>query len=194
MVTRDYSLDNFNRFLDYVIEKGLMKPETAKGRKRASNSILGILESDECTDLRQIDVDLVSHRFANLQGAGFKPASLKVYQSRLRSALSDFFRYIEDPIGFKSAASPRVTKGYEKGKTTNKNTSKTEGSHKSSGPVVEDADNTEAKAETHSSLVFPIPIRPGLIVKVSNIPDDLTQAEAEKLSAVIKALAMPNPE
>lgn len=193
MVTRDYSLDSFNKFLDHVIEKGLMKPETAKGRKRAANSILGILEPDECTDLREIDVDHVSHRFANLQGTEFKPASLKVYQSRLRSALSDFVRYVEDPIGFKSAVNTRATKASEKSKATAKNTAKTVGNYIDAAPTG-GTDNTDTKTETHSSLVFPIPIRPGLIVKVSNIPDDLTQAEAEKLSAVIKALAMANPE
>lgn len=193
MVTKDYSLDSFNKFLDYVIEKGLMKPETAKGRKRAANSILGILQPDECDDLREIDVDHVSHRFANLQGAEFKPASLKVYQSRLRSALADFFRYVEDPFSFKSSVTPRATKGADKSKDKEKKAIKTEAKGEATPPE-DSGEQGVGKTDTHSSLVFPIPIRPGLVVKISHIPDDLTQAEAEKISAVIKALAMASPE
>lgn len=39
--------------------------------------------------------------------------------------------------------------------------------------------------------VIPIQIRPDLKVRIWGIPHDLTQAEAEKLSAVILAMAKP---
>lgn len=188
MTEKNYSLDGLNRFADYVIEKGLMKPETAKARKRAANSILGILGPSEVEDLRSINVDHVSQRFANLQGIGFKPASLKVYKSRLKSVLADYFLYVEDPINFKSTVNTRMSTSSDKkpknGKTKEKTIANGDASH------VPSASNHHLEAEKHGSLVFPIPIRPGLIVKMLNIPDNLTKAEAEKISAVIRALAM----
>jgi len=185
---KNYSLDGLNKFVDYVIEKGLMKPETAKARKRAANSILGVLAPSEVEDLRTIDVDHISQRFANLQGTGFKPASLKVYQSRLKSVLADFFQYVEDPINFKPSVNTRSSGGGEKKAKTGKTKEKTitNSDPHSNSPAA----THHLEAEKHGNLVFPIPIRPGLIVKLSNIPDNLTQAEAEKISAVIKALAM----
>jgi len=189
MMSKDYSLDGLYRFLDYAIEKGLMKAETAKGRKRAAKAILSIFEPSEVADLRDIDVDDVSHRFAIKQGTDFKPASLKVYQSRLRSALIDFFAYVENPIEFRSSINTRDKTGSTK---SQKNTVKS--IRKTDSPSALPTEERYVEHEKHASLVFPIPIRPGLVVKVSNIPDNLTHAEAEKISAVIKALAMVNPE
>ncbi|HSH30234.1 MAG TPA: hypothetical protein VK971_10035 [Thiohalobacter sp.] len=194
MTTNDYSLENFNKFLDYVLDKGLMKPETAKGRKRAANTILGILEPEETQDLRSIDLDHVAHRFANLQGGSFKPASLKVYQTRTRSALTDFFQYVENPIGFKPSVAQRTRKSSGDGKKSDK---KQQGKPKNvtpQQPAPPNPNELHDKTDTHDKLVFPIPIRPGLIVKVSNIPADLTQTEAEKIAAVVTALAVVNPE
>lgn len=45
---------------------------------------------------------------------------------------------------------------------------------------------------SESHVVYPIPIRPGLIVRIANLPDDLTKAEAEKIAAVVMALAEGN--
>lgn len=37
--------------------------------------------------------------------------------------------------------------------------------------------------------VYPIPIRRDVTVRIFNLPADLTQAEADKIAAVVKALA-----
>lgn len=193
METKDYSIDAFNKFLDYVIDKGLMKPETAKSRKRAANAVLGILEPEDRADLRKIDLDHVSHRFANLQGSSFKPTSLKMYASRTNAALSDFIQYVEDPMGFKPSLSPRSRKSSENGKNEGKKVEKTTGNSQSGAGGGQSVHRNE-HTETHSHLVFPIPIREGVIVKVSNIPADLSATEAEKIAAVVKALAVVSTE
>jgi hypothetical protein len=38
--------------------------------------------------------------------------------------------------------------------------------------------------------VFPIPIRENVVVRIHNLPFDLTAAEAEKIANVVKAMAM----
>jgi hypothetical protein len=38
--------------------------------------------------------------------------------------------------------------------------------------------------------VFPIPIRPDVVVRIHGLPFDLSTAEAEKIANVVKAMAM----
>lgn len=45
----------------------------------------------------------------------------------------------------------------------------------------------------HDMVVFPIPIRPDVIVRV-HIPHDLTKKEAEQISRVVMALAVTTAE
>lgn len=42
--------------------------------------------------------------------------------------------------------------------------------------------------------ITPIEIRPGVFVRIVNIPHDLTKAEAEKIAAIILAYAAINKE
>jgi len=122
MSERNYSLTGLNQFLDYALEKGLMKKETAAGRKRAANQVLGILDDHELQDLRMVDLEASASRFAILQGSNFKPSSLQVYVSRTKSAAQDFISYVDDPINFKSSVNVRAnpTNGNSK-KTKKKN-------------------------------------------------------------------------
>lgn len=42
--------------------------------------------------------------------------------------------------------------------------------------------------------VYPIPIREDVTVRIFGLPADLTAGEANKIAAVVKALATPHPE
>lgn len=199
MNQRDYSLKGLNRFLDYAADKGLMKKETASGRKRATNQILGVLDDHELLDLREVDVESAASRFANLQGTNFKPSSLQVYVSRTRSAVQDFISYVDDPINFKSSVNKRTPSGNGGGKKNqkkHKDKSKDAPLSPPDRPHQSDGHAHGAPLQSHSharhpgTLVFPVPIRTDLIVSISNIPSDLTEQEAAKIAAVIKALAV----
>jgi hypothetical protein len=41
--------------------------------------------------------------------------------------------------------------------------------------------------------VIPIPLRHDLIVRVLGVPRDITEQEAEKIGAVVKAMVEPTP-
>lgn len=182
MTTKDYSLDGLNRFLGYVADKGLLKRNTAVSRKQAANKILSVLELNEKNDLREVDVQHAFERFVNLQGVDFKPESLQVYQSRLRSALSDFFAYVENPATFKPASLQRTSKVVSRGaKEEHRRSPK-----KSPG-------ETRGLEREHEEiqLIIPVPLREGLTVRIHNIPPDLTKQEAEKVAAIVTAYAMP---
>lgn len=189
-MNKDYSLDALNKFLEYTIDKGILKAETAKSRRVASNKILEKLGPEERADLRLVNLDVEADRFANRQGGDYLPASLQVYKSRARSALTDFFAYVDNPMTFKPAGASRAVAKANGG--TPKKASGGAGQAAPQNGVTAAPQLPVAPApsvETHDHLVFPIPIRPGLVVKLMHIPADLSTGEAEKIAQVVRALA-----
>lgn len=184
MTNKDYSLDAFNRFFDHASEKGLIKRNTAISRKAATNKILAVLDKSDLLDLRSLDLDLTFERFQNLQGMQYKPDSLQVYMSRARTAVSDFISYVDNPASFKSSTAQRVSSKTKNG-----------GNSESKGKVVKKhIDTVHEDLEHHDvkNIVVPVPLRENLTVKISNLPADLTQSEADRLAAIVKAYAVPS--
>jgi hypothetical protein len=173
-------------FLEYLAQKGLMAPATARARKAAVNTVLGILDNHEAQDVTSINLDDVMNRFANLQGKEYNPASLRTYKSRVRSALDDFASYVENPLAFKPSLQSRDRKP---------NPVKT-----SSSAVGNVSDDTVADVSRPSvpviagpmaSSILPIPIRAELTIYIQGLPYDLTPTEAKKIASVIQAMATP---
>src|SRR5690606_30286962 len=81
MTEKNYSLQALNEFFDYLANKHLLNKNTVQSRRGAANKILGVLDENEASDLRQLDVELVFQRFANKAGKDYKPDSLMVYRS-----------------------------------------------------------------------------------------------------------------
>ncbi|MGP8258490.1 MAG: hypothetical protein ACLQM6_00885 [Acidobacteriaceae bacterium] len=173
-------------FLEYLAQKGLMAPATARARKAAVNTILGILDGPEAQDVTSINLDDVMNRFANLQGKEYNPASLRTYKSRVRSALDDFASYVENPLAFKPSLQSRERKP---------NPVKTSSS--AAGDVSDDtvADVSRPSvpviAGPMASSILPIPIRADLTIYIQGLPYDLTPTEAKKIASVIQAMATP---
>jgi len=168
-------------FLDYVGEKGLLKRGTVAARKAAVNTILDILSEDEASDLRDLDLDEVLRRFGNLKGTEFKPASLRMYRVRIANSLKDLKKYREDPIRFK----PNITL-----RTLRK---------KRSASIRETSQDRLYFTETpipdrETEIAFPVPIRPGRVVRIVGVPSDLSKSEARKIANVVLALAENSDE
>jgi len=190
-MSNGYSASEFIEFIDYLADKGLLKKATASARKAAASAFLDILDDDEKVDIRAIDLDSLAMRFANIQGSKFTPQSLTTYKSRYNSAYKDFISYRENPLGF----TPNISQRKKRGKSSSTSTS-------SSNPI-ETVSKKPAKMMpgfsapptvtpdlSGETIIFPIPIRKGVIVKVAGVPVDLTEAEAGKIADVIKALAI----
>lgn len=177
--TREAALE----FQEYLAQKGLMAPATARARKAALSKVLGILSDDEAEDVTRLDVDDLMRRFSNLQGKDYTPDSLMTYKSRVKSALSDFDAYLENPLSFRPslAQRDRKPKPERSVKPAAKARVETPLEHQSSSKVV-----SPSFAE---SSILPIPLRADLTVRIQGIPFDLTRAEAQKISNVILALA-----
>jgi hypothetical protein len=178
-----YSRQALLDFLDYLGNKGLVKTATVASRKAAVNTLLSILSDEEAADLSNLDVDSLIQRFSNLKGADFKPESLRVYKSRLSSALEDFASWKRNPVAFK----PQVATRDRSTRSQARERPAQAAPETKTGTA--DALITESFTSKIEEIVFPIPIRRGVIVKVAGIPADLTPEEATKIGNVILALS-----
>lgn len=177
------SLHALLEFLDWMGKKGVMPKNTVAGRKAATGKVLGVLEPEKLTDVTTVDVDEAMNRFFNLEGKGYTTQSLNVYRSRTNASINDFKAYLADPLSFRPNTNkiPKTSEGNGK--------KKTKAIHK---PPVSEVEIPSVASTTYSTAtnVLPIPIRPDLVVRIQGLPFDLTALEAEKIAAVVKAMAM----
>ena len=177
-MANSYSADDLLEFLDHAGDKGLMPAATAQALAVATRNVMGILAEDEKADLSQLDLEAVLKRFTNKRARDFNPTSLKEYGRRVRRAVELFLNWREDPANF--TIKTRTTSALRK---------------KDRGPGNGEPMSREAPAEqvpdeiagTYRSA---LPIRPGLVVTLVNIPYDLTNAEAERIAGFVRMLAL----
>lgn len=182
----DKSVKALLEFLDWTAEKGLMSKNAVKGRRGAVSNIFGVLDPEEKEDVSQIDLEYAMTRFINLEGKKYNPSSLNVYKSRVNAAVNDFLSWVNDPMSFK----PQSSRG-DKKNTSKAKVKKQEGTKKTD--VVETKVSVSPLTPTarpDSASVFPIPIRENLVVRIHGLPFDLSTIEAEKIAAVVRAMAM----
>ena len=127
-----------------------------------------------------LDLDEVMVRFHNLQGQNYSPGSIQTYQSRVKSSLEDFRSYIENPLGFKPSLTGKEKKS--KSPKSEKDVQANNAASKDEKPPHSSSQDTGIP----NSSILPIPLRADLVVRIQGLPFDLTQAEANKLAAVIK--------
>lgn len=176
----------FLSFLDFLSDKGLLTKATAQSRKAAANKVFAILDADEAQDVTAIDLDELMYRFSNLEGQKYKPQSLQVYKSRIRSSLDDFISYKDNPLAFRPALQSRA-KGLKKSNSVASTLSQAVKGKDASG---EEQSTFPTPIQTRpSDEILPIPLRQGLTVKIAHLPFDLTPAEAKKIANIILAHA-----
>jgi hypothetical protein len=166
-------------FLDYLATKGLMNNVTASGRKAAVKAFFGVLDDTETADVTALDLDEVAMRFLNKRGAALKPDSVKVYKSRVASAIADFKKYRADPLNFKVGVTPKPS--------TKVNKAPAQSTERLAAP--QSQQQPISAFVSPSEMVFPVPIRANVIVKIVGLPSDLTKPEAARIANVINALA-----
>ncbi|MEH6700730.1 hypothetical protein [Parasphingorhabdus sp.] len=178
-------LNAFLDFMDYLSDKGLMAKNTAQARKAAANKVLGVLSSEETSDVTTIDLDDAIQRFSNLQGQKYTPQSLVTYKSRVRSALDDFEAYLMNPLGFRPSINTRERKSKKQQTGLDKSASQNNQTANETPPQID-----KPSTGPLSNSIIPIAIRSDLTVFVQGLPFDLSESEANRIANVIKAMAM----
>lgn len=173
-----YSLDDLLEFLDHAGDRGLMPAATAQALAVAARNVLGVLGDPEKKDLSRQDLDAVIKRFNNKRAKDFTPSSLREYARRLRRAVELFLAWRDDPANFtvktRATASARKKEGRGRGPQQLDN----------------DAESSDQPPPQPGTYHSAIPVRPGVVVTLENVPYDLTKAEAERLAGFVRMLAI----
>lgn len=178
-----YSFEALLDFLNHASQRGLMPAATATALTIATRNVLGLIDDQEKNDLRVVDLDRVIKQFNSKRAKDFNPTSLKEYGQRTRRAVEGFLRWRDDPENF--SVKTRITKKQavlsKKQQTFKKKAVET------SNEVQASREELDSNRNTYDTA---FPIRPGLVVGITNIPYDLTKAEAERLAQFVKMLAL----
>lgn len=185
-----YSEAELLKFLDWLGEKGLVNPVTAKSRRIASAKVLSALDGHEKLDLREFDREQAFQRFMNKSSKDFTPGSLTTYKSRFYSALDDFLSWRANPAGFKPAGTQRARSKTMDASDQPSSKNKIRALKTFTTAPKESNTSDSGQGMEGQPLVFPIPIRDGVTVKIHNLPMDLSKTEADRICAVVKALAV----
>lgn len=180
-MANDYGVADLLEFLAHASQRGLMPAATAQALAVACRNVFGILGDDETADLRSLDLDAVVKRFTNKRAKEFNPTSLKEYSRRARRAVELYLQWRENPADF--SVKTRTTNASRKERP--KSAAQDNGSR---DPELEKPATVAATVQ-QGSYQSAFPVRPGHIVTISNVPQDLTTAEAERLTQFIKMLA-----
>lgn len=190
-MSNDYSADALLNFLDHASDKGLMPAATAQALAVACRNLIPMLGDGERADVRTADLDAVIKRFTNKRAHDFSPGSLRDYGNRLKRAVGLFVSWRDDPSSF--TVKTRATRGATKAKRTSAAPTKAVAHEGTGAPPA----TTTGSASAHhvppsqpGSYSTSFPVRAGFVVTLTNVPNDLTAAEAERLAGFVKMLGV----
>ena len=178
---------NILRFIQYAIDKGLVKANTGTGWRSACVKILETVADDQ--DLAGLDVQREVLQFNNRHPGLLSPDSLAQYQGRVMLVLSEYAKWQQNPTTYKGVTSKTLGP---------RNGSKKPGD-KAPAPALPVVAEQQVQPKqphtlvaTETSLVLPFPLRPSFLAQIV-IPRDLTKDEATRLCTFIQALGQDAP-
>jgi hypothetical protein len=174
MSSEDYSKNGLFTYLRESAKSGLLNPAVAKSRNIAAQQLLDHITPEERINLRCLDVDVLCSRIHKLEESTIRVEALNLYNSRLKSALEDYFSWVDNPENFISNSSTGINK-----------ISQVQISQ-SEKKALEEITLSQTKVQTD---IIPVPIREDLTVFIKDLPLDLSPKEAAKIANVIKAYA-----
>lgn len=183
-MTNNYSLEDLLDFLDLTSSKGMMPAATSRALAVAARNVFGVLDEEEQKNIGALSLDTVIKRFNNKRAKDFSPASLKEYARRVQRAVELFEKWKEDPAGF--SVKTRATGTRRKSAKTTENATFDDATPTHLGA----AEVTRISPSRHGTYQSSFPVGPGRVVTVSNIPEDLSASEAEKLAQFVRMLAV----
>ncbi len=177
MANQDYSKDGLLHFLKEAAVSGLMNPAVARSRKTAAQQLLAHINPEERINLRQLDVDDLCSRIHKLDNTSIREEAMNLYNARLKSALSDYFVYLDNPSEYKEQGLGQIKAPASEPVRSKKEQKALE--------------SITLKQSTQPDDIIPIPLRKDLVVYLKGMPLDFSKAEAEKICRVIMAYAQP---
>jgi len=177
----DYSRAALARFIEFVVEKGLVHPATAQGWRVATSKVLEDVDSAEAEDVRRIDVDATFRAFLNRNPGRLSPASVGEYRRRVGRAIEEFVRWVEDPgsYAFRPAGRPPKVESRPRPPAV---------APAERGPRSE-LPRGSSPAGISAGISLEYPLRPDHSAQVV-VPRNLTVEEARRMGAFLLTLAV----
>ena len=144
-----------------------------------------VLNAEDAEDLRRVDLDRLVNQFTNMRARDFNPSSLKEYDRRVKRAWELFSAWKSDPANF--APKTRTSAVKRAGKRVDRATPEKVGETALVNAPTSPTRSVDA-FEQDGAYTSAFPIRRGHVVTISNLPSDLTIAEAERLAEFVKLL------
>jgi hypothetical protein len=180
----DFSKEAFVKFLDYLIDKGLIKFQTVRGWRSATAKIMADLSEAEEADVRKVNLELAVHRVANRDSGLISPDSLHTYRKRVSLAIEEFVRWKNDPAGYK----PRGLNGQFRNQTNGERNVRPSPVKKAINSSQIEKSEKEV-VHISSGLTLSFPLREDFLAQVV-IPRDLKTSEAKRLGAFFLTIAV----
>jgi hypothetical protein len=169
---------------DWVAEKGLLPPATARAYRAAVSQILKIDDGWEDREVQGLDVDAHVSRFRDL--SSLSPTSLSTYESRFRSALASYLGYLENSASHRPRGRRSTSRGDGKRLKAKGRGEPEAGPGEAAGPT------SEAPTPAARLVVYPFPVRQDLFAELK-LPADLSWDEALWLGRFLEAVARSDP-
>ena len=190
-------------FCDRLASRGDVEPERAKAYRTSAKKILEV-ESANLDDinLRELDVDDLFARFVKLNKAIYSDGSLKTYRSRFRLVVTMYLAWLDDDPGWKTGGrqAPKAANG--SAGSSRKTASNRQARPPAAQPQPSQSENSETTREKTPAMVsssgaplisYDLPLRHDLIIRMT-LPIDLTETDAERLTAFVRSLAFSGRE
>jgi hypothetical protein len=175
-MANDYSTADLLDFLSHATDKGLMPAATAQALAVAVRNVFSVLDDQEKADIRHLDIEAAIKRFTNKRARDFSPTSLKEYGRRVRRAVDLYTQWRDNPADF--TVRTRAPTAARKDRVSRGEVS-----------VSTDPDG-HLPTSAASGYQSAFPVRPGHVIALLNVPEDLTTSEAERLAQFVRMLAV----
>ncbi|MCA1178865.1 MULTISPECIES: hypothetical protein [unclassified Pantoea] len=192
-MSADFSSTAFRQFIEKLPELNLIGEATARNLRNSSLLLLSVVEENEYTDIRNLNVDGLIKKYISTAESEPSEASIQAYKSRFNSAVSKFIDFQlgvnlppddeEDLIGedaqveVKKKPLPRIRRSVVEAR------------------MQQESNSQQLTQNVMSSHTFsaPLLLRPktGLTIEIKGLPLDLTNEEAERIASFLKIYARP---
>lgn len=169
-----YSFSEFYGFLQALPDLDIVPEATARNLKESSLRMLNVATPSPDADVCKLDVEIVASQYELTSDADVSQATIQSYKSRLQSAIQKFIDYQNKKFGVVMVKNEQCEPILPRRRRR----------------VTSTEVKKDATVEAVKTFELPIPIRDGLVLKVDNLPMDLSYDEAERIATIIKSFAI----
>lgn len=178
MADDQYTAERLLEFLRAAPEQGVLNPAVARSRVNACDQLFSVLTAEERADIRLVDVDRLAGRLHKLEGSTVRPEVVDLYRTRVHEALVDYLAWLANPKTFATIGGHALRR--------DSRAAAREGSNAEEARALEDI--ALATSERRKDYLS-VPLREGVTVYITNLPLDLSAAEAGRIARVVAAMA-----